>query len=79
MGYRWLENYHSDSKVIEATPGVFTIGLKGEAGRDYPLFGVSIESVVKALERGQVQQTKLKELLEKMQRSRNVETQYRTE
>ncbi len=66
MGYRWLENYHSDSKVIETAPNVFSVGLKDASGRDYPLFGVSSEAVRRAIDKGSQQQKKLEELLIKM-------------
>ena len=70
MGYRWLENYHSNSEVIETAPNVYSVALKDSSGRAYPLFGVSSLAVERALERGEAQQKKLTELLEKMRQAK---------
>lgn len=68
MRYRWLDNYHSDSRVTETSPGVYKVLVKdpSDSSREIPVFGVSLSSVEQSIAAHEDKLHKLKDVREKM-------------
>lgn len=67
MGYRWLKFYRPESRVAATAPGIFRIMLKND-DREYPVFGVSRNSVEEAIAARESELLQLRDILEKMKK-----------